>query len=181
MNARLICRLSIAILAVGFILSQAFAQGQVYDASLFSVQFPAGAEVHPPTVDRDSDSATYVYAAKLPHHGYAHIYLNEFNQCCVEDGDHFEVKYSKSRLQSHFAPGASASPITPAILGGLRGYQQTIQGQVPGGSGLPYLLRWRIAVSKDRQHVWVLETTTPSEQELSEAASEAFFNSLRIK
>ena len=28
---------------------------------------------------------------------------------------------------------------------------------------------------------WVLETTAPSEQELSEAASEAFFNSLRIK
>jgi hypothetical protein len=52
---------------------------------------------------------------------------------------------------------------------------------VSGGSGLPYVLRWRIAVSKDRQHVWILETTAPSEQELSEAASEAFFNSLRIK
>jgi hypothetical protein len=181
MNVRLFLKLSFVVFAVGFMLCRAFAQGQVYDAPLFSAQFPAGAEVRPSTVDRDSDSATYVYAAKLPHHGYAHIYLNEFNQCCVEDGDHFEVKYSRSRLQSHFAPGASASAITPATLGGLRGYQQTIRGQVPGGSGLPYLLRWRIAVSKDRKHVWVLETTAPSEQELSEAASEAFFNSLRIK
>jgi hypothetical protein len=181
MNIRLFLKLSFVVFAVGFNLSRAFAQGQVYDAPLFSVQFPAGAEVRPPTVDRDSDSATYIYAAKLPHHGYAHIYLNEFNQCCVEDGDHFEVKYSKSRLQSHFAPGASASPITSATLGGLPGYQQTIRGQVSGGSGLPYLVRWRIAVSKDRQHVWILETTAPSEQELSEATSEAFFNSLRIK
>jgi len=181
MNIRLFLKLSFVVFAVGFILSLAFAQGQVYDAPLFTVEFPSGAEVRPPTVDRDSDSATYVYTAKLPHHGYAHIYLNEFNKCCVEDGDHFEVKFSKSRLQSHFAPGASASPIAPATLGGLRGYQQTIRGQVPGGSGLPYVVRWRIAVSKDRQHVWILETTAPSEQELSEAASKAFFNSLRIK
>jgi len=181
MNKQVFLKLSIVVLAVGFILSRAFAQGQVYDAPLFSVQFPAGAEVRPPTVDRDSDSATYVYAAKLPHHGYANVYLNEFNQCCVEDGDHFELKYSKSRLQSHFAPGAVASAITPATLGGLRGYQQTIRGQVPGGSGLSYLLRWRIAVSKDRRDVWILETTAPGDQELSEPASEAFFNSLRIK
>jgi|SRR5208282_1333848 len=181
MNARLSLKLSFVVFTLGFILSRTFAQGQVYNAPLFSVQFPAGAEIRPPAVDRDIKSATYVYSAKLPHHGWANIYLNEFNQCCVEDGDHFELKYSKSRLQSHFAPGASASPITSAILGGLRGYQQTIRGQVPGGSGLPYLLRWRIAVAKDRQHVWVLETTAPSEQELSEAASEDFFDSLRIK
>jgi hypothetical protein len=181
MSLRLFLKLGFVAFAVGFILSSAVAQGQVYDAPLFSVQFPAGAEVRPSTVDRDSDSATYVYAAKLPHHGYAHVYLNEFDKCCVEDGDHFEVKFSKSRLQSHFAPGAFATPITSATLGGLRGYQQTIRGQVPGGSGLSYVVRWRIAVSKDRQHVWILETTAPSEQELSEAASEAFFNSLKIK
>lgn len=137
--------------------------------------------MRPVTVDRDSDSATYVYSAKLPHHGYANIYVNEFDQCCVEDGDHFELKYSKSRLQSHFAPGAVPSPITSATLSGLQGYQQSIRGQVSGGSGLPYVLRWRSAISKDRKHVWIVETTAPGEQELSEAASEAFFNSLRIK
>ena len=181
MNIRVVLKLGFVVLAVGFLFPRSFAQGQVYDAPLFSVQFPAGAQVIPPTVDRDSDSATYVYSAKLSHHGWANIYLNEFNQCCVEDGDHFEIRFSKSRLQSHFAPGAYASPITFATLGGLPGYQQTIRGQVSGSSGLPYVLRWRIAVSKDRQHVWILETTAPSEQELSEAASEAFFNSLRIK
>jgi len=67
------------------------------------------------------------------------------------------------------------------MLGGLRGYQQTIRGQVPGGSGLSYVLRWRIAISKDRQHIWILETTAPSDHELSEAACEAFFNSLKLK
>lgn len=181
MNIRTLPKPIFVVLAVGFLLPRAFAQGQVYDTQLFSVQFPAGAEVRPTTVDRDSESLTYVYSAKLPHHGYANIYVNEFNQCCVEDGDHFELKYSKSKLQSHFAPGAAVSPITSATLGGLRGHQQTIRGQVSGGSGLPYLLRWRSAISKDRKHVWILETTAPGDQELSEAASEAFFNSLRIK
>ncbi len=181
MNTLRFLRFGILFIAAGFFLSCVLAQAQLYDTELFAVQLPSGAEVRPVTVDRDGDSATYVYSAKLPHHGYANIYVNEFNQCCVEDGDHFELKYSQSRLRSHFAPGAAASSITAATLGGLPGYQQTIRGQVPGGSGLPYVLRWRCAVSKDRKHVWILETTAPGDQELSEAASEAFFNSLRIK
>jgi hypothetical protein len=181
MNIRLLLKSTFVILVLGFLLPRAFAQGQVYDTALFSVRLPAGAEIRPPTVDRDSDSATYAYSAKLTNHGWANVYVNEFNKCCVEDGDHFEIRFSKSRLKSHFAPGAYPSPITAATLGGLAGYQQAIRGQVAGGSGLPYLLRWRIAISKDRRHVWILETTAPGQQELSEAASEAFFNSLRIK
>jgi hypothetical protein len=181
MNTLRSLRFGIVLIAAGFFLSCVLAQGQIYDTELFSVQLPSGAEVRPVTVDRDSDSATYAYTAKLPHHAYANIYVNEFNQCCVEDGDHFELKYSQSRLRSHFAPAANASALTASTLGGLRGYQQTIRGQVAGGSGLPYVLRWRSAISKDRKHVWILETTAPGDQELSEAASEAFFNSLRIK
>jgi hypothetical protein len=181
MKPSLIVKLSLAVLAVGLILSRTFAQPQVYDTPLFSVQFPAGAEVRPVAVDRDSNSATHTYIAKLPQHSFANIYINDFDECCVEDKDHVEISFSKSRLQSHFAPGAFVSPITPATVGGVHGYQQTIRGQVSGGSGLPLILRWRIAVSKDRRHVWMLETTAPSDHELSEAASEAFFNSLRIK
>ncbi len=181
MNTRLICKLSFGVLAVGFVLARTFAQSQLYDNPLFSVHFPAGAEVRPVLVDRDSDSATHTYIAKLPQHSFANIYINDFNECCVEDKDHFEAKFSKSRLQSHFAPGASVSPITAATVSGLRGYEQTIRGQVSGGSGLSYVLRWRIAVSKDRRRIWILETTAPSDHELSEAASEAFFNSLTIK
>ncbi len=181
MNTLRFLRVGIALIAAGLFLSCVLAQGQIYETEFFTVQLPSGAEVRPVTVDRDGDSATYVYSAKLPHHGYANIYVNEFNQCCVEDGDHFELKCSQSRLRSHFAPGAVASLLTASMLGGLRGFQQTIRGQVAGGSGLPYVLRWRSAISKDRKHVWILETTAPGEQELSEAASEAFFNSLSIK
>lgn len=50
-----------------------------------------------------------------------------------------------------------------------------------GGSGLPLVVHWRLAVSKDRKRIWTLQTISPSEQELSEAACEKFFDSLKIK
>jgi len=72
--------------------------------------------------------------------------------------------------------------IARATLGGLEGYKQTVRGHFStNGLELPLILRWRLAVSRDRTRVWILQTTSPTDQDLSEADCERFFDSLKIK
>jgi hypothetical protein len=153
---------------------------QPYDTALFSVQYPAGARVELKD-DRDpgvDDAVTHFYRGRLPHHSWADVDITEFSGT-VHSEDHTEVTLSKATAKL-FAPGFSASPLTETTLGGLHGYKQDFHGGM-SENGLPFVMRWRTAVSQDRTHVWILQTTSPSDQDLSEADCEKFFNSLKIK
>lgn len=152
---------------------------QRYEATRFSVQYPAGAHVELKD-DRDpgDDSVTHFYRGRLPHHSWADVDITDFPGD-VHSEDHMEVILSKATAKL-FAPGFSSSPLTVTTLGGLHGYKQDFHGQMPE-NGLPLVMRWRTAVSQDRTRVWILQTTSPSDQDLSEADCEKFFNSLKIK
>ncbi len=152
---------------------------QRYETTRFSVQYPAGAHVELKD-DRDpgDDSVTHFYRGRLRHHSWADVDITDFPGD-VHPEDHTEVMLSKATAKL-FAPGFSSSPLTETTLGGLRGYKQDFHGRMPE-NGLPFVMRWRTAVSRDRTHVWILQTTSPSDQDLSEADCEKFFNSLKIK
>jgi hypothetical protein len=98
--------------------------------------------------------------------------------CFLED--HVETLFSK-RLTAGFAPGFSASPITTAMLGGLQAYKQTVRGQSRKHDDLNIVFRWRLAISHNQTRVWVLQTISPSDEDLPEAECEKFFDSIKIK
>jgi hypothetical protein len=151
---------------------------QRYETTRFSVLYPAGAHVELKD-DRDpDDSVTHFYRGRLPHHSWADVDITDFPGD-VHSEDHTEVILSKATAKL-FAPGFSASTLTETTLGGLRGYKQDFHGRMPE-NGPPLVMRWRTAVSQDRTHVWILQTTSPSDEDLSEADCEKFFNSLKIK
>jgi hypothetical protein len=155
--------------------------GQLYDTPLFSVQYPTGAQVKLQD-DRDPGDAsvTHFYRGRLPHHSWADVDVTEFSGAVLAE-DHTEVMFSKSSAKM-FDPGFQASQITRTMLGGLEGYKQTIRGHFSSnGLELSLVLRWRLAVSHDRRRVWILQTTSPTDQDLSEADCERFFDSLKIK
>jgi hypothetical protein len=159
------------------------AQAQVeppYDTPLFSVQYPAGAHVEPRD-DRDpgDDSVTHFYRGRLQHHSWADVDVTEFSGAVLAQ-DHTEVMFSKASSRM-FAPGFWASPITKTTLGGLQGYKQTIRGRILNGGDLPLVVRWRLAVSRNRTRVWIVQTISPTDQDLPEADCERFFDSLKIK
>jgi len=169
--------------AIGvLVLSRNTTHAQVgpYDTPLFSVQYPAGAHVEPRD-DRDpgDDSVTHFYRGRLQHHSWADVDVTEFSGAVLAE-DHTEAMFSKSSSKM-FAPGFWASPITKTTLGGLQGYKQTIRGQILNGGNLPLLVRWRLAVSQDRTRVWIVQTISPTDQDLPEADCEKFFDSLKIK
>jgi hypothetical protein len=153
--------------------------GQLYDTPLFSVQYPTGAQVKLQD-DRDPGDAsvTHFYRGRLPRHSWADVDVTEFSGTVLAE-DHTEVMLSKATAKL-FAPGFSVSPLTETTIGGLHGYKQDFHGRMPE-NGLPFVMRWRTAVSRDRTQVWTLQTTSPSDQDLSEADCEKFFNSLKIK
>lgn len=152
---------------------------QPYETARFSVVYPTGAQVEFKD-DRDSgdDSVTHFYRGRLPHHSWADVDITDFPGR-VESEDHNEVMLSTATAKL-FAPGFSSSPLTETTLGGLHGYKQDFHGRMPE-NGLPFVMRWRTAISRDRTHVWILQTTSPSDQDLSEADCEKFFDSLKIK
>ena len=155
--------------------------GQLYDTPLFSVQYPTGAQVKLQD-DRDPGDAsvTHFYRGRLPRHTWADVDVTEFSGAVLAE-DHTEVMFSKSSAKM-FDPGFQASPITKTTLGGLEGYKQTVRGHFSSnGLELPLVLRWRLAVSHNRTRVWILQTTSPTDQDLSEADCERFFDSLKIK
>jgi hypothetical protein len=164
-------------------LEHPMAQTQVqkrYDTSLFSVQYPAGARVELKD-DRDpgiDDAVTHFYRGRLPDRSWADVDITDFSGD-VHSEDHMEVMLSKATAKL-FAPGFAASPLTETTLGGLHGYKQDFHGRMPQ-NGLPLVMRWRTAVSQDRTHVWILQTTSPSDEDLSETDCEKFFDSLKIK
>jgi hypothetical protein len=155
--------------------------GQLYDTPLFSVQYPPGAQVNlKDDRDQGDDSVTHFYRGRLPHHSWADVDVTEFSGAVLAE-DHTEVMFSKSSAKM-FDPGFQASPITRTTLGGLEGYKQTVRGHFSSnGLELPLVLRWRLAVSHDRTRVWILQTTSPTDQDLSEADCERIFDSLKIK
>jgi hypothetical protein len=153
--------------------------GQLYDTPLFSVRYPTGAQVKLQD-DRDpgDDSVTHFYRGRLQNHSWADVDVTEFSGAVLAE-DHTEVMLSKATAKL-FAPGFSASSLTETTLSGLHGYKQDFHGRMPE-NGLPFVVRWRTAVSHDRTHVWILQTTSPSDQDLSQADCERFFDSLKIK
>jgi hypothetical protein len=155
--------------------------GQLYDTPLFSVQYPTAAQVNlKDDRDQGDDSVTHFYRGRLPHHSWADVDVTEFSGAVLAE-DHTEVMFSNSSAKM-FDPGFQASPITKTTLGGLEGYKQTVRGHFSSnGLELPLVLRWRLAVSHDRRRVWILQTTSPTDQDLSEADCERFFDSLKIK
>lgn len=155
--------------------------GQLYDTPLFSVQYPTGAQVKlQDDRDQSDDSVTHFYRGRLPRHSWADVDVTEFSGAVLAE-DHSEVMFSKSSAKM-FDPGFQASQITRTMLGGLEGYKQTIRGHfASSGLELSLVLRWRLAVSHDRRRVWILQTTSPTDQDLSEADCERFFDSLKIK
>ena len=155
--------------------------GQLYDTPLFSVQYPTGAQVKlQDDRDQGDDSVTHFYRGRLPRHSWADVDVTEFSGAVLAE-DHTEVMFSKSSAKM-FDPGFQASQITRTTLGGLEGYKQTVRGHFSSnGLELSLVLRWRLAVSHDRRRVWILQTTSPTDQDLSEADCERFFDSLKIK
>jgi hypothetical protein len=157
-----------------------YAQTTSYDTPLFSVQYPTGAHVEL-REDRDSDnkSVTHFYRGRLPHHSWADVDITDFSGAVLAE-DRTEVMFSQ-KTSAMFVPGFSASPITKIMLGDLQGYKQTIHGQMLNGDGLPLVIHWRLAISHNRIRVWILQTISPTDQDLPEVDCEKFFGSLKIK
>jgi hypothetical protein len=160
----------------------ACAQTGPYDTALFSVQYPAGGHIRVHE-SRDSEnkikSVTHFYNARLPHRSVAEVDVTDYASAVFPE-DRLETLFSK-RVTAGFAPGFSASPITKAMLGGLQGYKQTVRGQLRKHDDLNLVFRWRLAVSQNQTRVWVLQTISPSDEDLPEAEWEKFFDSLKIK
>jgi hypothetical protein len=162
------------------IVMKTYAQTTAYETSLFSVRYPAGAQIELKNeYDGGTNSGTHYYRGRLPHHSWADVTITDFSGVVLPE-DHTEIILSKRSVKL-FATGVSASPITKTILGGLLGYQQAIHGQILNNSDLSLVVRWRLAVSHTRSRVWILQTISPSDQDLSEADCERFFDSLKIK
>lgn len=100
----------------------------------------------------------------LPRHSWADVDITDFSGSVLAE-DHTEVIFSQKTSQD-FESGFSATPITKITIGGLQGYRQTIHGQMLNSGGLPLVIRWRLAVSHNRTRVWILQTTSPSDQDL---------------
>lgn len=155
-----------------------FAQTVPYNTALFSAQYPSGAKIE---LKNDSDpdgSVSHFYRGRLPNHSWADVIITDFRGP-VLDTHHTEVLFSKSSI-GDFAPNFHADPITKTTLAGLRGYKQTIRGQIYD-TDLPLVVHWRLAISRNRTRVWIVRTMSPSDQDLSESDCERFFNSLKIK
>lgn len=151
-----------------------------YETPDFFVQYPSGAQIELRNEhDADTNSSTHYYRGRLPNHSWADVDIIDFPGAVLPE-DHTEILFSK-KTTALFTPGFSATPITKTILGGLQGYEQIIHGQMLSEEGLSLVIHWRLAIASNPKRVWILQTITPTDQDLPEAVCEEFFNSLKIK
>lgn len=152
-----------------------------YDTPMFSVQFPAGAQVElhddPNRTDEGESVVTHFYDGSMPGRGWANVSYTDFPSARKTDIATLQTEGASAL----FRPGYQSSLMTDTTLGGLPGKELVVRGLTLDG-GIPIIVRSRMAFSPDSMRLWALQTSFDDDRKgLSEADCEKFFDSLKIK
>lgn len=151
-------------------------QNVPYETSVFSVQYPAGAQIEP-RQEKDENSTSYDYDGLIPKRSSVAI-ISYTDLPTPAKGDLATTMLKSPPVA--FKPGYHSDPIKNVTVGNLPGKEQTLYGETTDSPG-KITVRWRMANSKNGLRAWILMTSSRGSNGLSEADSEKFFDSLKIK
>lgn len=147
-----------------------------YETSVFSARYPAGAQIEPHK-EKDENFISYDYDGLIPKRSSVAI-VSYTDSVTPAKGDLATTMLKSPPVD--FKPGYRRDPIKDTTVGDLPGKEQTLYGETTDSPG-NITVRWRMANSKNGLRAWILMTSSRGNNGLSEADSEKFFDSLKIK